>query len=200
MAGIYLVRHGETQWNQQKRYQGQRDIPLDDVGFGQAERAAERLATSGASFVVSSDLSRALHTAVSIGDRLGLTVVTSTLWRERAYGGWEGLTRAEIQDLYPEEWRKVHANPHASGPRGGETLAELRSRAILALQWVLAKYPDQTGVVVTHGGLMRVLLAWIAGEEKPEFHLDNGGISLIANTNADLSVISINDTSHLIDI
>ena len=91
MARIYLVRHGETAWNQDKRYQGQTDIPLTEKGREQAQRAAERLAGVGASFLISSDLSRALDTAAVIGQRLGLSVISCPLWRERNYGRWGGV-------------------------------------------------------------------------------------------------------------
>lgn len=191
------MRHGETDWNQQLRYQGQWDIPLNSVGMGQAERVSERLATSGAKFLVSSDLSRAIGTASGVGERLGLCTVTSELWRERSFGKWEGLTREEIKDRYPNGWRQYRENPHGAGPPGGETLGQLNERAISAMQWLLEEYPNETGIVVSHGGLLRSLLGWVVGEKRPDFRLDNGGITLLNNTDGHLSVVFINDTSHL---
>jgi broad specificity phosphatase PhoE len=199
MTRIYLIRHGETEWNQAKRYQGQTDIPLTDKGRDQAHRTAERLADVGASFLISSDLIRARDTAVPIGQRLGLQVIICPLWRERDYGRWEGMTRAEIQGLYPEEWQKSREDPLRTALGGGETLAELRERAIKALDWVLTEYPGQRGIVVSHGGLLRALLAWIEGRDHPQHTLDNGGISIIQGSNiTNLELVSVNDVSHLL--
>ena len=165
--------------------------------MGQAERVSERLADSEARFLVSSDLSRAIATAACVGEQLGLSVITSELWRERNFGKWEGLTRAEIEDKYPNEWRQYREDPHGTGPPDGETLGQLHERAVLAMEWVLREYPDETGIVVTHGGLLRTLLGWITGEKRPDFHLDNGGITLLDNSEGHLRVVFINDTSHL---
>ncbi|NMB45600.1 MAG: histidine phosphatase family protein [Firmicutes bacterium] len=203
MAKIFLVRHGETQWNEEKRYQGHFDIPLNHRGRQQAERVAAELANIGASagFLVSSDLARARDTAAVVGKQLQLPVICCSLWRERCHGRWEGLTREEIQELYPEEWRKNRANPHLTPPGGGETLAELKARAIEAMGWVLTEYAGQTGIIVSHGGVLRTLLAWIAHQDTPRFVLNNGGISVIKGETIDeLAVVTINETAHLADL
>ncbi|NMB11125.1 MAG: histidine phosphatase family protein [Firmicutes bacterium] len=201
MSEIYVVRHGQTQWNQERRYQGQRDIPLSDAGRVQAERAARYLSDVGIRFLVSSDLLRARDTAAIIGERLQLPVLCCSLWRERDYGRWEGLTREEIQIRYPDEWQNYRANPQLTAPGGGETLAQLESRAIRAMRWVIGHYRGCSGVVVSHGALLRTLLAWITHQEKPRFHLDNGGITVVKAHGLDhLVVTSINETSHLADL
>jgi broad specificity phosphatase PhoE len=198
---LIFVRHGATLWNEERRYQGQRDTFLNDLGRRQAEQVAEALAGARAQFLVSSDLMRAKDTAAIIGESLKLAVVTSSLWRERDYGRWEGLTRPEIQELHPEEWRQYRSNPANAAPLGGETLTELKARAIQAVAWVLGKYQGQSGVIVSHGGLLRALLAWIANQERPQFHLDNGGISVVEAPSIDkLRIVIINDTSHLVDL
>jgi broad specificity phosphatase PhoE len=197
---LIFVRHGATLWNEERRYQGQRDTFLNDLGRRQAEQVAEALAGARAQFLVSSDLMRAKDTAAIIGESLKLAVVTSSLWRERDYGRWEGLTRPQIQELHPEEWRQYRSNPASAAPLGGETLTELKARAIQAVAWVLGKYQGQSGVIVSHGGLLRALLAWIANQERPQFHLDNGGISVVEAPSIDkLKIVIINDTSHLVD-
>lgn len=201
VARLMLVRHGATLWNEERRYQGQRDTPLNDLGRRQAERVAEALTGAGVQFLVSSDLIRARDTAAIIGKSLDLPVITSTLWRERNYGRWEGLTRAEIQELYPEEWRQYRSSPAIAAPLSGETLAELKVRAIQAMGWVLGKYQGQSGVIVSHGGLLRAILAWIANQERPQFHLDNGGISVVEASNMDkLKIVTINDIAHLANL
>jgi broad specificity phosphatase PhoE len=201
---VYLVRHGETQWNQERRYQGQQDTPLNHVGRMQAERVAQYLSDLGIDFLISSDLLRARDTAAIIGKSLELPVICCHLWRERDYGRWEGLTREEIQKLYPDEWHSYRSNPKLTAPGGGETLAELQSRAIEAMHWIFDQYGcyrGYSGIVVSHGGLLRALLAWITRQEKPQFYLDNGGITVVKVHSIDrLAVVSINETSHLVDL
>ncbi|NLK07840.1 MAG: histidine phosphatase family protein [Firmicutes bacterium] len=194
---IYVVRHGETDWNAKQRYQGQRDIPLNAAGTQQAKQVAERFANCPIDFLISSDLSRARATAEIVGGRINLPVSVNPLWRERDFGHWDGLTRAEIEAKYPKEWHRYREEPLTGGPKDGETLQELQMRAVKAVEWVLEQYPQQTGIVFSHGGLIRSLFGWIANDTRPRFRLDNGGVSLLTTSAGDLSVEFINDTSHL---
>lgn len=198
---VYLVRHAETEWNQMRRFQGQKNPPLSSVGKLQARQVAERLAESGATYIVSSDLMRARMTAEIIGERLGLPVVTSPLWRERRLGRWEGLTREEVKFRYPGEWEAVHAHPAGAGILGGESLVELEVRAASALDELVRHYRDQTGIVVSHGGLLRQLLARLCGispDRRHSFFLDNAGVStLFVRSEKEIYVYSLNETFHL---
>ena len=118
---ILLVRHGETDWNASGRIQGHSDTPLNAAGRQQAQRAAQRLAPEPVRALYSSDLARAFETATIIGEPLGLTVVTSPRLRERQYGAWEGLTSAEIQARYPEQFAMWRARSTDFAPPQGET-------------------------------------------------------------------------------
>src|SRR5262245_34226909 len=120
-----LVRHGETDWNATGRIQGHSDTPLNAVGREQARRVALRLAREPVRAVYSSDLARAFETATIIGQPLGLTVVTSARLRERQYGAWEGLTAAEIQTRYPEQFAQWRARSTDFAPPRGETITQL---------------------------------------------------------------------------
>ena len=134
-----LWRHGQTVWNAERRFQGQSDIPLDEVGQAQAERAARLLAALRPDLIVSSDLSRAAQTAAPLGRLTGLEVTVDKDLRERSGGCWEGLTDTEIRTRYPVE----HAN---WTPPDGEPSALVADRVAGALlrvaEAVLARGDD----------------------------------------------------------
>jgi len=102
-----LWRHGQTTWNAEHRFQGQSDIPLDETGHAQAERAARLLAALRPDLIVSSDLSRAVSTAAPLARLAGLEVILDKDLRERSGGSWEGLTDTEIRERYPDEHASI---------------------------------------------------------------------------------------------
>jgi probable phosphoglycerate mutase len=149
---IYLVRHGETDWNAEGRLQGHNDIPLNAVGREQALDAAERLPRT-AKAVVSSDLGRARETAEGLPDP-----TTDAGLRERSFGAFEGLTSRECQARFPREWELYRTDPSRPIPRGEPQdafLARIRSAVLAASR---AARRDRPAVVVTHGGVVRALL------------------------------------------
>jgi probable phosphoglycerate mutase len=155
---IYLVRHGETDWNAAGRLQGHNDIPLNDVGREQAADAAERLPRTVRS-VVSSDLGRARETAEIVARALGLPVpAIDAGLRERAFGAFEGLTSRECHERFPREWELYRTDPARPIPRGephDTFLARIRGAVLAASN---AARRDRPAVVVTHGGVVRALL------------------------------------------
>jgi probable phosphoglycerate mutase len=170
-----LWRHGQTVWNAERRFQGQSDIPLDEVGQAQAERAARLLAALRPDLIVSSDLSRAAQTAAPLSRLTGLELTLDKDLRERSGGCWEGLTDTEIRTRYPVE--------HASWtPPDGEPSAAVAERVAGALlrvaEAVLARGDDPprppragsepgfvTGlaVVVSHGAALRLGMSRLLG-------------------------------------
>jgi probable phosphoglycerate mutase len=197
---IILVRHGETDWNATGRMQGQSDMPLNALGRTQAQCVARCLAHEPIGAIYSSDLARALDTAMIIGQALGLSVVTSPRLRERRYGSWEGLTWSEIQAHYPDQMAERRARPLEFAPLGGETGGELLARALAELQCIGQRHPGEVVVVVTHGGLCYVLLNHILGSvngDRREFTFGNASIHRLEVTGARWAVISMNETAHL---
>src|SRR5918995_6148846 len=121
---IILARHGETDWNLERRWQGHSDRPLNETGLAQAEELAEELAGEPIAAVYSSDLVRAHETARIVAHRLGLDVVAVPGLRERRFGSWEGLQDVEVERRFP----RLH------GPPGGETRPELLRRVLQSLE------------------------------------------------------------------
>jgi broad specificity phosphatase PhoE len=155
-----LVRHGATEWNHTKRAQGQADIELGEAGRSQAEHTASELAHLDVAAVYSSDLKRAFHTAVPIAAAHGLGVVADPAFREIDQGEWEGLTVAEINRRWPDLWGPAR---HYSTRPGGESPEQVRRRALDGIRRIVEAHPDQTVVVVSHGGTIRWLSASALG-------------------------------------
>jgi broad specificity phosphatase PhoE len=160
---IVLWRHGRTAWNLERRFQGQTDIPLDDVGLAQAERAARVLAGLGPSAIVASDLIRATRTAETLAHLTDLPISLDEGLRETYAGRWQGLNDDEIIARYPEEFEAFRrGEPIRRG--GGELETEVADRVVPAILRGLEKVPPGgTLVVATHGGAARVALGRMLG-------------------------------------
>jgi glucosyl-3-phosphoglycerate phosphatase len=163
---LVLWRHGQTIWNAERRFQGQTDIPLDETGQAQAERAARLLAALRPDLIVSSDLSRAASTAAALARLTGLEVALDKDLRERHGGGWEGLNDAEIRARYPAE--------HASwSPPDGEPSPVVAERVAGALQRIADRLAEdkedshdgasRLAVVASHGAALRLGMSRFLG-------------------------------------
>ena len=199
---IYLIRHGKTEWNNQFRYQGATDVPLNDEGRSQAERAALRFAGAGLDAVFSSPLQRARETAAETAGPAGMTVEVMPELTEINFGGWEGLTVPRIKERYGEElFQKWRANPlNVQVPEGEEPELVWR-RAIAAARKIL-QHKGRKLAVFGHGAMFRVLFpALLAVPRSGLFwraRLDNCSISAFSADTPDRASLSfMNDTLHL---
>jgi broad specificity phosphatase PhoE len=155
---LYLVRHGETDWNAAGRWQGQTDVPLNERGRAQARELAGRLRGAGIASIASSDLLRARETAEIVAGALGLALdLVDPALRERRFGRFEGLTRDEVAVRHPEAWARYVADA-GPAPPGGESRDALLGRLLPALLGAAARLAPPP-LVVLHGGSMRALLA-----------------------------------------
>jgi broad specificity phosphatase PhoE len=155
---VLLVRHGQSTWNADGRWQGQADPPLSELGERQAAQAASRLV--GVDAVWASDLTRARRTAELVAGSLGLPVRVDARLRERHAGPWQGLTRAEIE----ERWPRYLAEGRR--PDGYEPDASIVARALAALEDLAVAHCGEEVVVVTHGGVVRVLERHFGDDEQ----------------------------------
>jgi broad specificity phosphatase PhoE len=155
---LVLWRHGQTPWNQQRRFQGHSDVELDATGHQQAAAAAETLAQIAPDAIVSSDLLRAQQTAAALSRLTGIAATVDADLRETGASSWEGLTHDEIMQRDGDQFRRWLLDP-ATRPGGdGETATEVGQRAAAAVDRHLAALdPGSTLVVVTHGGSARAL-------------------------------------------
>jgi broad specificity phosphatase PhoE len=155
---IVLWRHGRTSWNAELRWQGQSDIPLDDVGRQQAQAAAEKLAALQPTAIYASDLMRAHDTALQLGSVTGLDVVTDARLRETHGGNWEGLTQSEIREQYPDHLHAWLRDMHLPAGVTGENRFDVASRLHTAIEDFTTRHPTGTIVVATHGGSARAAM------------------------------------------
>ena len=187
---IVIWRHGRTSWNNEQRFQGQTDIPLDDVGRSQAVHAARALSRLEPTRIVSSDLQRAAQTAAALAELTGLAVTVDAGLRETYAGTWEGLTRAELEDRFAHELAEWGARADVR-PGGGETRVEVADRMVAAIERATTGLEaGATLVVVTHGGAARAAIGRLIG--LPPEHWAALGVL----TNTAWSVLQANTSGH----
>jgi broad specificity phosphatase PhoE len=162
---LVMLRHGQTEFNAGSRMQGQLDTDLTDLGRAQAVAAAEVLSKRQPLLIVSSDLSRARDTALTLGERSGLPVRVDTRLRETHLGDWQGLTHGEVDALAPGA-RLAWRDDARWAPHGGESRIDVADRSLPLVAEILAgepewgaEEPDRPVVLVAHGGLIAALTA-----------------------------------------
>lgn len=187
---LYLVRHGETEGSEVKRYKGSIDVPLSEKGIEQMEQVAKYLnrsykTYSGLKAVYCSPLIRALKSAEIVAEPHGLKPIVIPDLRERSFGIWEGMSFNEIKDKYPEEFEAWAGNPLKYSPVGGESTLEVRDRVIIGLNKILNDHNSQGArniAIVAHGGVNRIILCHIMGiplENIFRIEQDNAAVNII---------------------
>jgi broad specificity phosphatase PhoE len=173
---ILLARHGETDWNRDGRWQGHSDTSLNERGREQAHELANGL-TDEIDVMYSSDLARASETAEIVADRLGLDVRLDPRLRERGFGSWEGLTRAEIEQRDGEALARWQAG-EGHGAHDAEPFETFEERMRHFLEDVLERHRGERVLVIAHGGSIRVIHALATGLD---YVRDHGSIPAVAN-------------------
>ena len=168
MTTLLLVRHGETDWNRDGRWQGGSDTRLNELGREQARELAEQLDGS-IDALYSSDLARARETAEIVAAKLGLEVQVDPRLRERSFGSWEGLTMLEIEERFADSHRRWRAGEGA-GADDAEAFEDFFARVTEFLADVLRLHPDEEVLVISHGGSIRVIHALAAGVDYVRDH------------------------------
>ncbi len=197
---ILLIRHGQTDWNAAGRWQGHRDVPLNEMGQAQAKALAQRLADWPIRAVYSSDLKRAAMTAVPIAAALNQEPIFDPLWRERDVGDFGGLTSDEARAAFPAVWAAMKNG--VLNPPNGEGNLELRARAAAAYEKVWTQHEDEMVAVVSHGGTLANVISHvleIPADSYGRFRLSgNAGLSIVSiNEKYGHHLALLNDTSHL---
>ena len=201
MTRIILVRHGQTEWNRAERFRGRADLPLNGVGLAQAEATARRIAAAWpASAVYSSPLKRAMETAKIIAEVLDLAVQPLAGLMDIDYGEWQGLSPDEVAERYGDLYARWLEEPHLVRIPRGESLGEVRERAMAALEGVIARHSGQTVVLVSHQVVNKVLLCAVLGLDDSHFwHIgqENGAINVFEHCGRGFVISLLNDTCHL---
>lgn len=197
---LTFVRHGATDWNRDRRFQGQSDIPLNAEGRAQAGALARALQRETFDYAVSSDLARALQTAQAI--RGALPVVPDPRWREFAFGEWEGLTWEEIAQRWPDIAAQGVTVAKAYAPPGGETFETVRARVGNALDELSASGHKHV-LIVTHAGPLHAMLQHVFSDreslmqEMLGIRFTPASITRIAIEDGEPELLGLNDVAHL---
>lgn len=198
---IYLARHGRTAWNREEIFRGRTDIPLDELGRRQAHALGQHLARAGIGVVVSSPLSRALETArIACSCWDGRDPRPDPAFTDLSFGEWEGLSRQEVQQRYPELYRRWATDPASVTFPGGESLSLVEERAWPALQSLAQAHAGETILVVTHRVVCKVLLGRALGAGLAAFwriRQDTACLNLLEWRGDRVEVVRMNDTCHL---
>ena len=200
MANILLIRHGETDWNKEKRLQGHLDIGLNDTGVEQAKLLGKILAAEKIDAAYSSDLSRALATANAVATHHELAVYLDKSLRERCYGEIEGMTYAEIEKNLPENHKAWHGRNADFRPQGGESLRDFYSRVVDGATRISKAHLGQTIVMVAHGGVLDCMYRAatdMAIEAPRHFDLLNTSLNRLTFDGERFHLVSWGDVSHL---
>lgn len=205
MKTLYVLRHGETEWNDQWRLQGQRDIPLSRKGILQAERAAESLKNKDIDVIYCSDLSRAVQTAeiICTGRKGsgGIQVYQTKKLRETSFGDWEGKTYEEISQQEKELYHRWLQDPVSCTVPGGESLDAVKQRVMQFVDSIMKK-DEKNIMLVSHGGPIKIIISQALNMNPAHLarlSVSPASISIIQYYERDPYLVLFNDVCHLKD-
>jgi broad specificity phosphatase PhoE len=200
MLRLILARHGQTDWNASRRYQGHAKVPLNKTGLQQAAALGQRLAHENIDAIYASDLPRAWQTAQIVAQACGQPVVAEPLLREMDFGDWQGRSHAEIHAQQADAPPGGHQEPLSYAPPGGETLGQLAERVGAALDRARRTQQGRTVLWITHGGPLRTLLCLVLGlglEKNGLFYTHTASVSELHVYQERTLLALLNDTHHL---
>ncbi len=201
MTRFILVRHGQTEWNRVERFRGRADVPLNETGLAQAEATGRRVSSEWQPVAMyTSPLSRSVKTAEAIAKHCGLQVQLHSGLADIDYGEWQGLTPEEARQRWLEEIDAWYNRPHLAQIPGGETLDELRTRAMQMVSELVDRHPEDTIVLVGHTVINRIILLGVLGLGNERFwriKQDTCAINIFEAEDGDFTMVSMNDTCHL---
>jgi broad specificity phosphatase PhoE len=196
---LFLVRHGETLWNAERRFQGQTDIPLSARGRAQAAAIATALSSIPFSHGYASDLQRAVETAEAIVADRALAVETDVRLREFDFGAWEGLTWKEIISRWPEYNHRLPTQPGHYEPVAGERFEHVVTRVRAFLDNLHGRSASGHVLIVTHAGVLHAMMEVLAPDGRDPLGLvfATASITRVAMEGGRARIITLNDVSHL---
>jgi len=203
MIDLWLVRHGETDWNRELRFQGHLDAPLNALGMRQAQRLGEHLAQAQPRPLLASDLLRTRQTAEPLAGQWQTPALPDRLWREQAFGVIEGLTLEEVRERHPEIVQGWRTHDPDFAPSGGESRRQFHARVMQAVQALVERCRQegwQSPVVVSHGGVLDMVYRSATGQSlggPRECHIPNAGLNHVRTDGVKFEIVAWAQTDHL---
>lgn len=196
---VTILRHGETQWNIERRFQGQLDSPLTPQGIAQAVAVGEYLKDEAYDYICCSDLGRSVQTATIIAQKLGLAINTDVRLRERHLGVAQGLMREEFKARYPDLERQFAANTVNLVIPGGESICQCDERVGSWMAELATSHPGQRILAITHGLILSYIFRRVLGiplEAQRRFSLFNASINRFSIKKGEWFLDSWGETGH----
>jgi broad specificity phosphatase PhoE len=200
MTQIYLVRHGQTQWNREEIFRGTTDVPLNESGMREACLAAEALKNKPIKSVYSSPLDRAKETAAAIARLHELEVRITDGLKDLCFGEWQGVSHQAVREQYPDLYCQWLQEPDMVTFPGGESLGVLKSRAVEAVKETVLNHPEDAIVMVSHRVVNRVIICGLVGIDLSRFWQigqDTTAINILTCREGRFTLTCLNDTCHL---
>lgn len=201
MLRLFLVRHGETEWNKQGRLQGNSEVRLSSEGVRQARLLAEHLPFKHVDAIYSSDLSRALDTAKILAEHFKLPVKKIPNLREANFGDWEGRSIRELAEESPDDFGNFFIDPEKCHPPHGETFLECQARVMNVIREIIATHENKNVLIVSHGAAIRLIIG--AALDMPIHRIwaisqFNTALNILRVDEGKFTAELINSTAHLI--
>lgn len=200
MTRIYFIRHGETEWNKTKRFQGFTDIPLSDIGKAQAALLGKRFESIPIDVIYSSPLIRAYETAAAVAVPKKMEIMKNDHFKEINFGEWEGLTGEELTKLYGDQFIRLISTPEIAEFPGDGSLQLVTKRVKLGLDAVIAENENKNVMIVSHGGLIRLCIFYLMGMDLSFYNkmwLNNTSVSIVDINKRGNVLYKVNDDAHL---
>jgi broad specificity phosphatase PhoE len=197
---IFLIRHGETEFNRLGVFRGRFEVDLNDRGRTQAAEIGRALKNEGLEILFMSPLGRAVETAQIIGQVIGIGYEIDRAFDNIDLGEWQGVEKTKIQQDYPDLWKVWTTEPERLLIPGGETVAQVKERAFSRLREIVADGRFSSFGIVTHRSVIKTLAASMLDVPAPyfwKFYIDNAAFSIFQHDAAGFALLSWNENAHL---
>lgn len=201
MVRLYITRHGETEWNKSRRFQGHKNSALTDKGVLGAKLLSQRFSDIEVDAIISSPLLRAYETAQIVRGDKPVSIITDDGLKEINLGDFEGMTYGEIEGKYKSALRKIEDNPYDNCYPNGENLLGFYDRVVKAVENIIKNYENKSLLIVAHGGTVKCIECWFRGvsihKDWMSSVVENCSLTCVEVEDGSIREVFYNDTEHL---
>lgn len=200
MTRLYLIRHGQTEWNVEKKMQGKKNSNLTKLGIEQANKLSKRLSKQNFDYIYSSPLKRAYDTAKIIRGERNIEIIKDENLQEMGFGVWEGRPPEELKNTYPEQYKNFWEKPHLYEPIDGENFKDFNDRVIKSLFSIIQNHKDSEILIVTHTIVILHIMSYFENRELKRMweppHINPASLSMVEVNDGSHEIILYGDIEH----